>query len=431
MGDTSLRGLHFWIAFFATLFMFTLSASADTLQQQIDKTPAGGTLTLFDREYMETAVIKKPITIIGGEETLLMSDSDKPVFTIKNAENVTLKGLHFLQSNAAVVVKNSSKIQLDKLEMIQMFSGVQVYDSKDVTIKGLTLKGIDGQFASKGYGLAVFKSSNVTLDHNDVTSVQDAYYLEHTKDVTVTNNIATDSRYGLHFMYADGIKAEHNTLKRNVTGIMLMLAKNASLRYNDISLQWDWNSSGFTLYNAENIVAENNVFSGNRTGILSQTLKNAQIQHNIFSSNQTAIEFTAADKNNTVTNNDFVGNILNIRSDGSDSRIDKNYYDDYDGNDIDDNGVGDTNYVALQSFGQWMVREPAYQYFIESPAVIMLNQMDKQTNRVETNQLVDSTPMMEPTSAFNKQYAFHLWSFLIGLIMLTGAIFLWRKGVKQ
>src|SRR5690606_37699727 len=115
---------------------------------------------------------------------------------------------------------------------------------------------------------------------------------------------------------------------------------------------------------AENIVAENNVFSGNRTGILSQTLKNAQIQHNIFSSNQTAIEFTAADKNNTVTNNDFVGNILNIRSDGSDSRIDKNYYDDYDGNDIDDNGVGDTNYVALQSFGQWMVREPAYQYFI-------------------------------------------------------------------
>ena len=431
MGDTSLRGLHFWIAFFATLFMFTLSASADTLQQQIDKTPAGGTLTLFDREYMETAVIKKPITIIGGEETLLMSDSDKPVFTIKNAENVTLKGLHFLQSNAAVVVKNSSKIQLDKLEMIQMFSGVQVYDSKDVTIKGLTLKGIDGQFASKGYGLAVFKSSNVTLDHNDVTSVQDAYYLEHTKDVTVTNNIATDSRYGLHFMYADGIKAEHNTLKRNVTGIMLMLAKNASLRYNDISLQWDWNSSGFTLYNAENIVAENNVFSGNRTGILSQTLKNAQIQHNIFSSNQTAIEFTAADKNNTVTNNDFVGNILNIRSDGSDSRIDKNYYDDYDGNDIDDNGVGDTNYVALQSFGQWMVREPAYQYFIESPAVIMLNQMDKQTNRVETNQLVDSTPMMEPTSTFHKEYAFHLWSFLIGLIMLTGAIFLWRKGVKQ
>ena len=431
MGDTSLRGLHFWIAFFATLFMFTLSASADTLQQQIDKTPAGGTLTLFDREYMETAVIKKPITIIGGEETLLMSDSDKPVFTIKNAENVTLKGLHFLQSNAAVVVKNSSKIQLDKLEMIQMFSGVQVYDSKDVTIKGLTLKGIDGQFASKGYGLAVFKSSNVTLDHNDVTSVQDAYYLEHTKDVTVTNNIATDSRYGLHFMYADGIKAEHNTLKRNVTGIMLMLAKNASLRYNDISLQWDWNSSGFTLYNAENIVAENNVFSGNRTGILSQTLKNAQIQHNIFSSNQTAIEFTVADKNNTVTNNDFVGNILNIRSDGSDSRIDKNYYDDYDGNDIDDNGIGDTNYVALQSFGQWMVREPAYQYFIESPAVIMLNQMDKQTNRVETNQLVDSTPMMEPTSAFHKEYAFHLWSFLIGLIMLTGAIFLWRKGVKQ
>lgn len=431
MEDKSLKGPYFLMAFFVSLLFFALPASADTLQQQIDKTPEGGTLKLFDRDYMETAVINKPITITGGEETLLMSDSDKPVFTIKNATDVTLKGLRFLQSGSAVVVKNSSHVKLDGLEMIQMFSGVQVYDSTDVTIKGLTLKGIDGQFASKGYGLAVFKSNDIELTHNNVTSVQDAYYLEHTKNVTVTDNIATDSRYGLHFMYADGIKAERNTLTRNVTGIMLMLAKNAELRHNKISIQWDWNSSGFTLYNAENIVAEKNIFSGNRTGILSQTLTNAQIRQNVFSSNQTAIEFTAADKNNTVEGNDFVGNILNIRSDGSDSIIDKNYYDDYGGNDIDENGVGDTKYVALQSFGQWMVREPAYQYFIESPAVVMLNQMDKQTNRVEKNQLVDSTPMMEPTSDFKKKQSFHLWALLVGVIMLGGAIFIWRKGVKQ
>lgn len=431
MEDTSLKGFQFWVAFFAMLLLFALPVKADTLQQQIDKTPEGGTLTLFEREYMETAVIRKPITIVGGEGTQLMSDGDKPVLTIKDTNDVRLKGLHFLQSGSAVVVKNSSQIVLDDLDMIQMFSGVQVYDSKDVTIEHLTLKGIDGQFASKGYGLAVFKSSDIRLAHNEVTSVQDAYYLEHTKDVTVTNNVATDSRYGLHFMYADGIKAEHNTLQQNVTGIMLMLAKNASLQYNNISLQWDWNSSGFTLYNAENIVAKNNIFSGNRTGILSQTLKNAHIQHNVFSSNQTAIEFTAADKNNIVSENDFIGNILNIRSDGSDSIIDKNYYDEYGGDDIDSNGVGDTSYVALQSFGQWMVREPAYQYFIESPAVVMLNQMDKQTNRIEKNQLVDRTPMMAPTSDFKKEHAFHLWALIIGVIMLGGAIFLWRKGVKK
>lgn len=424
-------GIRFWLFFFLGLVSFTGVANADTLQQQIDKTPSGGTLTLFDRDYMETAVIKKPITIVGGEKTALMSDSEKPVFTIQNTKDVTLKGLRFLQSTSAVEVKKSHHITLAELEMVQMFSGVQVYDSQNVMIKGLTLRGLDGQYASKGYGLAVYRSENVTLKENDVTLVQDAYYLEKTKDVVVKDNVATDSRYGLHFMYADGIEAERNTLQRNVTGIMLMLAKNATLRHNTISIQWDWNSSGFTLYNAENIVAEHNVFSGNRTGILSQTLKNATIRKNVFSSNQTAIVFTSSDAQNVVEQNDFVGNILNIRSDGSDSQIQHNYYDDYDGTDLDEDGIGDTKYVALQSFGQWMVREPAYQYFIESPSVVLLNRMDQQTNKVEKNDLVDQTPVIAPTSDFaDEKNRFHIVTLLIGLLMLGSAIYLWRKGVR-
>lgn len=423
--------MRFLWALFISLLAFSVPAYADTLQQQIDETPAGGTLTLFNREYMETAVIKKPITIVGGEGTQLMADSTKPVLTIKNARDVTLKNLRFLQSTTAVVVKNGENITMDGVEMVQMFSGVQVYDSKNVKIKGLTLRGIDGQFASKGYGLAMFKSENITLQKNDVTSVQDAFYLEHTKNVTVKHNVATDSRYGLHFMYADGIEATNNQVENNVTGVMLMLTKNAVLRHNEVRKQWNWQSSGFTLYNAENITVEHNAFDGNRTGILSQTLQNAKISHNIFTSNQTAIEFTSADKQNSVTHNDFTGNILNIRSDGSDSIIDHNYYDDYNGSDIDGDGIGDTTYSSLQSFGQWMVRKPSYQYFVESPAVVMLNEMDQQTNRIEKNQLVDVSPVMNATETPDKERHIHIWSLLFGLVMLGGAIYLYRKGVQQ
>lgn len=425
-----MRGRFLW-AFLISLLAFSVPAYADTLQEQIDDTPAGGTLKLFNRSYMETAVIKKPITIVGGGGTQLMADSTKPIFTIKNTRDVTLKNMSFLQSTTAIIVKNGENVQLEGIEMIRMFSGVQVYDSKNVHIEGLTLRGIDGQFASKGYGLAMFKSENITLQHNDVTSVQDAYYLEHTKNVKVNDNVATDSRYGLHFMYADGIEATNNKLENNVTGVMLMLAKNAVLRHNDVRKQWNWQSSGFTLYNAENITVEHNTFDGNRTGILSQTLKQARISHNVFTSNQTAIEFTSADQQNSVTHNDFTGNILNIRSDGSDTTIDHNYYDDYSGTDIDGDGIGDTTYSSLQSFGQWMVRKPSYQYFVESPAVVMLNEMDQQTNRIEKNQLVDASPVMEAKETTKEARHIHIWSLLIGLIMLGGAIYLYRKGVQH
>ena len=63
----------------------------------------------------------------------------------------------------------------------------------------------------------------------------------------------------------------------------------------------------------------------------------------------------------------------------------ENYYDDYSGIDLNDDGIGDESYVALQSFGQWMVGKPVYQYYVESPSVVLLNEIDKQTNKAQNH----------------------------------------------
>lgn len=421
---------RFLIVFFISLIGFSVQASAVSLQDQIDETPEGGTLKLFDRVYKEQATINKPITIVGGEKTLMRAGYEKSVLTIENTKDVTLKNLKFARSQSAIDVKKSSHVNLEKIKMVNMFSGINIRDSQDVTVTDFYMRGLDGQYATKGTGVAAYDSKNINISNSEITEVLDAYYLSKVTGSKIINNKATYSRYGLHYMYGKDIYARDNLLENNVTGIMLMIAENALLEKNTIQYQSDWNSSGFTLFNAENIVTKNNKLIGNRTAISSQNMKKSTIEKNMFLTNQTAVEFTGSEKDNSVNNNDFLGNIVNIRSDGTSSNIDHNFYDDYSGFDLENDGYGDEKYVALQSFGQWMVREPAYQYFTESPSVILLNEMDQQTNKIEKNQLVDKEPLMEAISAQSEKRPINIWLILIGVIIFAGGLYGWRRSVK-
>lgn len=58
-----------------------------------------------------------------------------------------------------------------------------------------------------------------------------------------------------------------------------------------------------------------------------------------------------------VTDNQFYGNILTVRSDKERLQLANNFYDDYSGHDYDGDGIGDTPYIATNSFGQWMVKK--------------------------------------------------------------------------
>lgn len=87
------------------------------------------------------------------------------------------------------------------------------------------MRGIDGQYADKGTGIAAYDSKRINISDSDITEVLDAYYLERVTGSRIINNIATFSRYGLHYMYGKDIYATGNTLENNVTGIMLMIAK--------------------------------------------------------------------------------------------------------------------------------------------------------------------------------------------------------------
>lgn len=405
-------------------------AKTKTLQQLIDQTPENGILQLPDTIYKENVVIRKSLTIKGSKHTILQSANQKPAIKIENAEQVTIENITVQNAHIGIVGKKSQHLHFKHLHFKNVWSGIQLYNTQDITLKHLEIAGIHGHYADKGNGLAIYNSANVTVQENNIQNVQDGVYIEAVNQISLSKNKIQNGRYALHFMYTKNGQATDNTFQKNVTGIMLMMSGNAKLSHNRLFEQNGLNASGMTLFQSKNINVFNNLFQNNRTAISAQNLTNSSMKKNTFLMNQSAIELIRSNEQNKINKNDFIGNIVNLRSDGSGSDIAQNYYDDYAGIDVDDNGIGDRSYVALQSFGQWMVRQPAYQYFIESPSVVLLNMMDRQTNAIEKKQLVDKEPMMQSAIIVESKSVRTVWKIILGFGMVLAILWFWRKEIQ-
>ncbi|WP_325166691.1 right-handed parallel beta-helix repeat-containing protein [Viridibacillus soli] len=418
-----------WLLLSTLFLLVALPAKAETmdLQQLIDATPAGGELQLQDGIYKGSFRINKPIKVIGSKNTILQGTAKETLLQIENSNDVTLENLQLKTAKTGIAVKKVNHLYMSGLKLTSMYSGVQLNYAEDVEIAETIIQGIDGHYSKKGNGVAAFNSKRLQMNGLQINQVQDGLYIENVSQIELQNNVIRNSRYGIHFMYTENAKAIENKFNKNVTGIMLMMTKNTDLQRNEINEQNGLNGFGVVLFDGQNIDVEGNVFQSNRTAISAQKLQRSTMKENRFQMNQSAVELIRSNAENSVIENDFIGNIVNLRSDGSETTIQHNYYDDYDGIDVDDDGIGDCSYVALQSFGQWMVRQPAYQYFVESPSVVLLNEMDKQTNAIETDQLVDEKPRMMSLQSVEQPQKRNIGKIVIGIAIVLSGLWLWRR----
>lgn len=400
------------------------SVAAESLQQLIDETKPHSTLYLKNKTYEGPVTITKPITIIGDEKTKILSESTG--IKIEDTNNVTLQALHFETKRSPIYVEDSKEIVFSNLNLDIDEQGVEFYRVKNVTLSSLEIEGREaGHFSKKPNGISLFEGEQIIVKKLLAKNIQDGMYFERVENVDVQQSLVENGRYGLHFMYGANIQLQHNTVKNNVSGMTIMVVENASIAHNQIERQLQLNSNGMYLYDIENAQITNNVFKENTTATIWNQVKNTAFTHNRFQSNGTVIH-SRSSPTVTVTENEFLGNILTARSDDIGFVLNRNHYDDYTGYDFNADGLGDTDYQSFTSFGQWMVRKPVYQYFVESPSVTLLNRLDQQLSDTQKMVLVDENPLMMTEQ---KEYNIQLnWLHLLGSMASLLVLFsVWRK----
>ncbi|MFJ8461353.1 nitrous oxide reductase family maturation protein NosD [Lysinibacillus xylanilyticus] len=418
---------------FALLFFLFISQTvyADfDVQHAIDAAKPGEVVHIPAGRYHGNFIVTKPIMLQGEEGTELIAEKNEPALRIENTANITVENINLSGKNKAIVASNVDGLELHKLQIKDVHSGVHIQRSKNVRIHEVNVTGNVGHYSRKGNGLAVFKSENIMIENNTIEQVQDGIYVEDVKRIVVQRNEVTNSRYGTHFMYTSDAEALLNTYHHNVTGLMIMMTTDIHLESNTVENHVDFNGYGMLLYDVQQAKIKHNTIKNNRTGVALQKSSNVQIETNDFQMNQTALEGTKVSDDTKASNNNFTGNILTARSDKQGFKLESNYYDDYSGIDLEDNGHGDVPYVAVSSFGQWMVRQPVYQYFVESPSVILLTSLDQQINKTEKNMLVDHTPRLaaEGTKEKNK---INIVQMLLGLSLILSSLWLWKRGITE
>lgn len=400
------------------------------VQHAIDAAKPGEVVHIPAGRYHGNFIVTKPIMLQGEEGTELIAEKNEPVLRIENTANITVENINLSGKNKVIVASNVDGLELHKLQIKDVHSGVHIQRSKNVRIHEVNVTGNVGHYSRKGNGLAVFKSENIMIENNTIEQVQDGIYVEDVKRIVVQRNKVTNSRYGTHFMYTSDAEALLNTYHHNVTGLMIMMTTDIHLESNTVENHVDFNGYGMLLYDVQQAKIKHNTIKNNRTGVALQKSSNVQIETNDFQMNQTALEGTKVSDDTKASNNNFTGNILTARSDKQGFKLESNYYDDYSGIDLEDNGLGDVPYVAVSSFGQWMVRQPVYQYFVESPSVILLTSLDQQINKTEKNMLVDYTPRLaaEGTKEKNK---INVVQMLLGLSLILSSLWLWKRGITE
>ena len=414
------------------MFFFIAKGNAQQLdlQAQIDAAQEGTVIQLEKGVYEGNIVITKSIFLEGEEGTILKSSADVPAITIENTSDVAIRNIEIETPGTGMTIRKANDIKLSNINMENVDAGIKIYNAHDVLGSELTIEGNTQHYSKKGNGIAIYESKSIELLENDIRSVQDGFYIENVKDIIIQGNTVTKSRYGTHFMYSTEGTIRENIYTENVTALMVMMTENIQVEDNTASYQNDFNGTGITLYDTKAALLQRNKVAGNRVGISMQKSVDIQLINNTLHMNQTALESIRSDESNTAMQNQFIGNLVNVRSDKEGLTLQQNYYDDYSGIDLDDDGTGDEAYVALQSFGQWMVRKPVYQYFIESPSVVLLNTIDKQTNNTTKELLVDTSPQTVINKEKNIALQLNMPQLVIGILLLVVCVFIYRRSVQ-
>ncbi|XRD24737.1 NosD domain-containing protein [Lysinibacillus fusiformis] len=418
------------IGWFVLFFLWTCqTANAEfDLQFAIDQAKPGEIVHIPAGRYQGNFTVKKSIKLQGEKGVELYSQNTEPALKIDDTANVSVEDIMISAKNKGIVVNEVENLKLKAIEIKDVQVGIHIQRSKHIQLLENKVVGNQLHYAEKGNGIAVFKSDDIAIEHNAIDFVQDGIYVEEVRHINVRQNEVTNSRYGTHFMYSSDVKVLFNSYLYNVTGLMVMMTTDLEIASNTISNHNDFNSYGTLMYDTQQAKVRKNSIRNNRVGVAMQKCSVIQIQENGFQMNQTALEGTKVDNHSIINDNQFTGNILTARSDQQGLRLVRNFYDDYRGIDVAGDGFGDVPYVAVSSFGQWMVRQPVYQFFVASPSVMILTSLDQEVNKTEQNLLVDNEPRLI-SHTIEKSFSINILQFIIGLVVSMSGFWLWKRGV--
>ncbi|MCO5232746.1 MAG: nitrous oxide reductase family maturation protein NosD [Chitinophagales bacterium] len=396
----------FWILNgYATTIVVSPVNQQKVISNAFQQLKDGDTLIVKSGVYQEGAILlNKGLTIIG-EGLPVIDGENKYENLLVEHDNVRIKGVVFKNSGsssftdiAALKIKNSKNIVVENCRFENNFFGIHTINSSNVSYLNNEL--ISGMTKGKpsSNGIHCWKSKHLTLKNNTIKGHRDGIYFEFVTQSLIENNHSVgNKRYGLHFMFSHDNLYKKNEFRSNGAGVAVMYSKRVHMVNNLFAENWGNAAYGVLLKEIDDSKIENNVFHENTIAILSDGANRIQIFNNQFLKNGWALKVQASCSDVELNQNNFIGNTFDLATNGNlvMKSMDRNYWDKYEGYDLNKDGIGDVPYRPITFYSLIIERNPGTLMLFRSFFVKLMDKAESVFPSLTPENLKDTAPVMK------------------------------------
>jgi nitrous oxidase accessory protein len=364
--------------------------SIDVLQAIVDEAEDGAHIVPPAGIYHGTLTISKPL-ILDGKDLVTIDAGGSGSVIILNTDGATVRNFTLINSgdqhnslDAGVQIRGNYNIVRDNRMMNTLF-GVDLSQSNNNIIEGNNVHSKELEMGVRGDGVRLWYSNDNRVTNNYLCNCRD-FVVWYSENNTLSNNEVCHSRYGMHFMYSKYNLVEDNYFHHISVGIFLMYSDGVVVRNNTISHGLGPTSIGIGFKEASDMTISNNtIFYAGRGMYLDVSPLQPDVDNRIYSNRisycSTGITFHNDWVGNKIRDNIFSDNFVqvgvNTRATVKRNEWDGNYWDDYQGFDRDNNGVGDTPYKKWLFADRVWLDVPFASFYKGSPVLSLLDFIER------------------------------------------------------
>ncbi len=388
-----------------------------TITGALSNARAGDTVQVAAGVYEENPIITRPVALIGEQGAVIDGAGTGTVLTIHATAHVSgfkirSSGARQSEEHAGILAVEADSLVIENNEFEDVLFGIYLKQSDFAVIRRNKITCKDVAIPLRGDGVRLWYSQRGMIKDNSVRKCRDMV-IWFSNDTEVHNNTVSESRYGLHYMYSNHNRFEHNEFLNNEVGAFLMYSTGIVFRDNVFAGARGPMGRGLGFKDTDSVLAERNTLVRNAIGIFIDNSPQSAGVHNLFSDNVVAfndigVSLLPAVKANVFEGNSFLDNLTPVAVTGGGTAVanlwDGNYWSSYAGFDADDDGRGDSPFVYERLSDDILVKHEELKLFNFGPAASSINTLSRVLPLLRPTPIViDSAPRLSPLGGFGRR----------------------------
>ena len=382
-----------------------VSKNQKTIKEAILQAKNGDKIIISSGVYFENEIIvDKKIDFVGINYPVIDGQNRKEIFLVLHDSvsftNLEFKnaGISYVKDNSAIRIENSKYCKIKNNKFVNNYFAIYLARTSNSEISENIIQSVGSSESSSGNGIHLWNCNEILISKNKINGHRDGVYLEFSKKCLIKNNLSYKNiRYGLHFMYSDNCSYYENTFSQNGSGVAVMYSNEIEMLKNNFVNNQGTSSYGLLFKDIKASRVEGNYISKNSVGLYMEASSKINIENNVFDENGFAIRLMANSTDNFFNENNFISNSFDVATNSKSNFncFEKNYWDKYNGYDLNKDGLGDVPYRPVKLFSVINSNYPTTLILLKSLFVDLLNLSEEILPSITPIDLIDKNPTMK------------------------------------